>query len=130
MLRRPPRSTRTDTLFPDPTLFRSEHVHVDAIGGYATAANDRNVGGSIDVALSPQIVAHLDGSWRKTGDMRSGGYVYAPDIRGDLLHPPEHQVEEGHLDEEDAVTEPAGKRGKNEQQPSETETHGGGDLAH
>src|SRR3546814_3868040 len=26
MLRRPPRSTRTDTLFPDTTLFRSKHV--------------------------------------------------------------------------------------------------------
>src|SRR3546814_11470974 len=26
MIRRPPRSTRTDTLFPDTTLFRSEHV--------------------------------------------------------------------------------------------------------
>ena len=56
----------------------------DAIGGYATAANDRNVGSSIDVALTPQIVAHLDGSWRKTGDARAGGYVYAPGIRSDL----------------------------------------------
>src|SRR3546814_13575252 len=28
MIRRPPRSTRTDTLFPYTTLFRSDHVHV------------------------------------------------------------------------------------------------------
>src|SRR3546814_17959221 len=27
MIRRPPRSTRTDTLFPDTTLFRSEPAH-------------------------------------------------------------------------------------------------------
>src|SRR3546814_16402633 len=27
MIRRPPRSTRTDTLFPYTTLFRSEHAH-------------------------------------------------------------------------------------------------------
>src|SRR3546814_2719739 len=27
MLRRPPRSTRTDTLFPYTTLFRSNHIH-------------------------------------------------------------------------------------------------------
>src|SRR3546814_20989062 len=26
MIRRPPRSTRTDTLFPDTTLFRSSHI--------------------------------------------------------------------------------------------------------
>src|SRR3546814_2621373 len=30
MLRRPPRSTRTDTLFPDTTLFRSEGAQVGA----------------------------------------------------------------------------------------------------
>src|SRR3546814_20163192 len=28
MIRRPPRSTRTDTLFPSPTLFRSSEVRV------------------------------------------------------------------------------------------------------
>src|SRR3546814_20812829 len=31
MIRRPPRSTRTDTLFPYTTLFRSEGVQVDAL---------------------------------------------------------------------------------------------------
>src|SRR3546814_15493866 len=30
MMRRPPRSTRTDTLFPYTTLFRSHHDHPDA----------------------------------------------------------------------------------------------------
>src|SRR3546814_5984573 len=32
MIRRPPRSTRTDTLFPYTTLFRSAHPKVVAIG--------------------------------------------------------------------------------------------------
>src|SRR3546814_3161821 len=31
MIRRPPRSTRTDTLFPYTTLFRSAEIHVVAI---------------------------------------------------------------------------------------------------
>src|SRR3546814_1565172 len=31
MIRRPPRSTRTDTLFPYTTLFRSDHGHRDAL---------------------------------------------------------------------------------------------------
>src|SRR3546814_19874751 len=37
MLRRPPRSTRTDTLFPYTTLFRSRKIHVGkvAVGGDA-----------------------------------------------------------------------------------------------
>src|SRR3546814_20395719 len=37
MIRRPPRSTRTDTLFPYTTLFRSESVHAGS-----TAAIDRS----------------------------------------------------------------------------------------
>src|SRR3546814_2588625 len=32
MIRRPPRATRTDTLFPYTTLFRSPRVHLDAAG--------------------------------------------------------------------------------------------------
>src|SRR3546814_4713318 len=33
MIRRPPRSTRTDTLFPYTTLFRSNAVHHALVGG-------------------------------------------------------------------------------------------------
>ena len=109
-----------------PRKVPTDHVHVDAIGGYATAANDRNIGSSIDVALSPQIVAHLDGSWRKTGDARTGGFVYAPGIRGDLLHLAEHEIEDGHPDEAAELTAQAGKRGKIDNTQSETWTAGGG----
>src|SRR3546814_11073248 len=43
MIRRPPRSTRTDTLFPYTTLFRSEHVlartaAIDRCGAFGTDA--------------------------------------------------------------------------------------------
>src|SRR3546814_3596318 len=38
MIRRPPRSTRTDTLFPYTTLFRSTHVMEDAFPFVAEAA--------------------------------------------------------------------------------------------
>ncbi|MBU0823587.1 MAG: TonB-dependent receptor, partial [Alphaproteobacteria bacterium] len=109
-----------------PRKVPADHVHIDAIGGYATAANDRNIGSSIDVALTPQIVAHLDGSWRKTGDARSGGFVYAPGIRDDLLHLAEHEVEEGHLDEAAELTADANRRGKIPNTASETWTAAGG----
>src|SRR3546814_17779489 len=55
MIRRPPRSTRTDTLFPYTTLFRSRmrrggeqvvrHVHVDNRGGQAVIAENVHNGG-------------------------------------------------------------------------------------
>src|SRR3546814_14724555 len=48
MLRRPPRSTRTDTLFPYPTLFRSEAkadaVHALGIEGVSFCALDELAG--------------------------------------------------------------------------------------
>src|SRR3546814_3297993 len=37
MIRRPPRSTRTDTLFPDPTLFRSEAAETGIADALAQA---------------------------------------------------------------------------------------------
>src|SRR3546814_16253261 len=40
MIRRPPRSTRTDTLFPYTTLFRSHQVVLGAAGNDAVAAVD------------------------------------------------------------------------------------------
>src|SRR3546814_3298910 len=38
MMRRPPRSTRTDTLFPYTTLYRSQALHAGADGHLAPAA--------------------------------------------------------------------------------------------
>src|SRR3546814_8766070 len=49
MIRRPPRSTRTDTLFPYTTLFRSQgraaHADDDAHGGRSVAGHGRRQGG-------------------------------------------------------------------------------------
>src|SRR3546814_1859446 len=39
-MRRPPRSTRPDTLFPYPTLFRSRHTSLDAVGTLVSTADD------------------------------------------------------------------------------------------
>src|SRR3546814_4364053 len=38
MIRRPPRSTRTDTLFPYTTLFRSKMVHIGSLGPWQRQA--------------------------------------------------------------------------------------------
>src|SRR3546814_3952284 len=51
MIRRPPGSTRTDTLFPYTTLFRSERVHT---AGHADAAEEQG-----DEAHNTEKVAQL-----------------------------------------------------------------------
>src|SRR3546814_19318611 len=61
MIRRPPRSTRTDTLFPYTTLFRS-HIgkmlaHADATGADVVYPwFDLNVGGRIDNSRDPLLM--------------------------------------------------------------------------
>ncbi|HEV7341565.1 MAG TPA: TonB-dependent receptor [Sphingopyxis sp.] len=109
-----------------PRKVPTDHIHIDAIGGYGTAANDRNGGASLDVALTSNIVAHVDGSWRKTGEVRSGGFVYAPGLRAELLDLAAEEAEEGNDGEAAELTEQAGSRGKVANTASETWTAAGG----
>src|SRR3546814_19392060 len=44
MIRRPPRSTRTDTLFPYTTLFRSLHPQPEAPAGFGSARQPHAMG--------------------------------------------------------------------------------------
>src|SRR3546814_8207596 len=53
MIRRPPRSTRTDTLFPYTTLFRSGHAagagHVEGLGDDRPAGPHDCLGGGVGI---------------------------------------------------------------------------------
>lgn len=68
-----------------PRAVPGEPVHIDILGGYATAANERNVGGVIDVPLGTKFVAHFDGSYYKSGDLDIGGYVLSKPARAQAL---------------------------------------------
>src|SRR3546814_7686492 len=65
MIRRPPRSTRTDTLFPYPTLFRS------ALSRCRTDRNRLRADGYLS-AFDQFLMAPLDGLWRHPGADRAG----------------------------------------------------------
>src|SRR3546814_19975112 len=58
MIRRPPRSTRTDTLFPYTTLFRSLRDTADPRDRSASAFFLFQLG---DVALGEEVLLHLPG---------------------------------------------------------------------
>ncbi|WCT72325.1 TonB-dependent receptor [Sphingomonas naphthae] len=68
-----------------PRAIPKEAVHADAIGTYGSAANERSVSGSVDVPVGSMFVAHADGSYLKTGDLRIGGNVLAPAARAEAL---------------------------------------------
>lgn len=70
--------------------------HVDAVSGYASAAKERNVGASINTPLGGGFVAHADGSFFRSSDYRSGGFVFSRPLR-------EEAAEEGGEVAEDAA---------------------------
>ncbi|WP_448659778.1 TonB-dependent receptor [Sphingomonas sp. CJ99] len=101
-------------------------VHVDAIGSYGSAAEERSVGGALDLALTPNIVAHVDGSYRRSNDLRVGGFVLSPGLRAEQLEIAAEEREEGHLEEAEEAEALAGLRGRVPNTGTETYTLGGG----
>ena len=77
-----------------PRHIPDEPVHAALDAGYGTAAKDRSVAGAIDVPIGGGWVVHADGSYDKSGDLDTGGYVLSralraqaaasddPDVRG------------------------------------------------
>src|SRR3546814_17262228 len=76
MIRRPPRSTRTDTLFPYTTLFRSPEAVIDQFG-IADRQFVLEVGGA---AIERQL---LDAAMRARVDRAAGGFVHPARLHAD-----------------------------------------------
>jgi iron complex outermembrane recepter protein len=68
-----------------PRSIPEEGIHVDGIGTYGSAANERSGGARIDAPLGDKIVLHFDGTYTKTGDLRTGGYILTPALRAAAL---------------------------------------------
>ncbi|PZU16839.1 MAG: TonB-dependent receptor [Citromicrobium sp.] len=89
----------------------NEPVHFDLIAGADSAADLRQAGASVDLPLGNQFVVHLDGAWRKTGDLAIGGNLLAPALRAEVLANAAEELAEGHADEAGELTELANARG-------------------
>lgn len=100
--------------------------HVDAIGAYGSAADERGGGAAVDFAITPQIVAHIDGSYRKSDDLRVGGYVLSAPLRAEQLEIAEEEADEGHLEEAEEALENANRRGRLPNSGTRTYSLGGG----
>lgn len=68
-----------------PRKVPDEAVHLDILGSYGSAADERSGGAVVDVPLTSQIVAHFDGSYYKSGDLDIGGYVLSKPARAEAL---------------------------------------------
>jgi iron complex outermembrane receptor protein len=68
-----------------PTVVPEKGFHLDAMATYGSAAKERSLGASGEVALADRLVFHLDGSYTKSDDMRIGGYALTPELRAQAL---------------------------------------------
>jgi iron complex outermembrane recepter protein len=101
-------------------------VHIDAIGTYGSATNERSGGGAFDLAVTPNIVLHADGTYRKTDDLRVPGFVLSPLLRARQIRIAQEEADEGHVEEADGALEFANRRGRVPNSATRTYTLGGG----
>ncbi len=64
-----------------PRSIPEEAIHIDGTAAFGSAANERSGGARIDVPLSDKLVVHFDGTYSKSDDLRTGGYILTPALR-------------------------------------------------
>ncbi|OYU74811.1 MAG: hypothetical protein CFE32_16570 [Alphaproteobacteria bacterium PA3] len=94
-----------------PTRVPDEAFHLDAFGSVDSATNLRSGAASLDVGVSSNLVAHIDGSYRKSGDAAIGGFQLAPALRAELLEEAAEKAAAGEPDEAAEYREAADQRG-------------------
>lgn len=64
-----------------PRRVPTEPIHVDALGTYGSAANERTGSAAVDVPVTDKVVFHLDGTFGQTGDLDTGGHILSRPLR-------------------------------------------------
>ncbi|MEL7198139.1 MAG: TonB-dependent receptor [Pseudomonadota bacterium] len=112
-----------------PSEVPKDGFSVDALVAADTATDLISGGASVDFAVSPNLVLHVDGSWRDTGNVSIPGFQLSDDLRADLLADAEEEEEEGELEEAAELRETADQRGFLPNSGTETWTVNGGFTA-
>jgi len=83
-----------------PRRVPDEPVHIDAIATYGSADDERSIAAGLDVPVGTGgLVAHVDGSYRKTDDREIGGFLLSPELRAEQLEIAAEERAEGHEEE-------------------------------
>lgn len=67
-------------------------VGANLLATYGTAADEHSIAGAVDVPVTGKLVAHADGSFARSIDLRTGGHLLAPDLRRLALASPNAEV--------------------------------------
>ncbi|MBB5687406.1 TonB-dependent receptor [Sphingobium boeckii] len=69
-------------------------IRLKADADYGSAAEERRGAASADVALGGGFVIHADGSYTKTDDLRTGGYLLSKPLRAEAAASPIAEIQE------------------------------------
>lgn len=109
-----------------PRSVPDEPIHVDALASYSSVTNERGGGASVDAALRPNLVLHLDGAYRRSDDLEVGGFTLSPNLRAEQFAIAAEETEEGNLDEAAEALDLANLRGTVPNTQTESYNFGGG----
>ena len=96
------------------------------LAGYGSAADERSVAGAVEAKLAERVAVHFDASWRKSDDVRVGGFLNSPALRADLLADAAGHRADGELDEAAELESFAAKTGRLPNSGARTTTFGAG----
>lgn len=68
-----------------PRRVPGEPLHTEALALYGSAADERSGAARIDAPLGGGFVAHVDGSYLKTGNLDTGGFILSRDARATAI---------------------------------------------
>lgn len=66
-----------------PRALPESPLHIDAVATLGSAADERSANARIDVPVGDNFVLHADGSYFKSDDLRTGGYILSPELRAE-----------------------------------------------
>jgi iron complex outermembrane recepter protein len=103
-----------------------EPIHIDALAGYGSAADEYSGGVSVDAPIGERFVVHVDGSYRKSDDVRISGFQLSPLLRQSVLDLADEEEDEGEFQEAEELRQAANNRGRIPNSGVETWTFGAG----
>jgi iron complex outermembrane receptor protein len=68
-------------------------LHTEAVATYGSASEERSAAGKIDVPIGPMIVAHVDASYTRSDNLRTGGYLLSPELRALAAASPDEEIQ-------------------------------------
>lgn len=94
-----------------PTRMPDEAFHLDAFAAVDSATDLRTGSASLDVGLTNNLVFHVDGSYRKTGNAEIGGLQLARPLRDELIEEANEKRLKGEREEAADLLEDASQSG-------------------